>query len=250
MQSNSIRISGLCCSYEEKKVLEDVRLNIGKGSFIAIAGPNGVGKSTLLKYLFKQLRAENDKVHLYDIDINSLKQKEIARLISFQGQSERRNDDFTVREVVQMGRFAYSDMNRSENLVDQALEAVGIKDLENKLITRISGGEFQLVMLSRTICQNSSIMALDEPANNLDPRHQKMMLELLKKQAESKKTVLCVMHDLNSILQYCDKTILLYDKGVFAYGKTEQVLTTENIKKVYGIDCTIVEVEGRKVLLF
>ena len=245
-----IRIKNLCGGYAENQVIKNLSLDIAKGGFTAIAGPNGAGKSTLLKYLIKELGCPESTVFIEDRDIRHISQLEIARLVSFQGQYVPKSEEFTVREVVALGRFSYGDVDRNTKEVEKALKLCKIEGLADKYVTRISGGEFQLAMLARTICQNSDILALDEPINNLDPRHQIMLMDLLKDLSAKGKTVLCVMHDLNAILRSCDKCILLKDGSIFAYGETKSVLTEENIKTVYGIDVQIIDHQGKAVILF
>ena len=245
-----IRIKNLCGGYAENQVIKNLSLDIAKGGFTAIAGPNGAGKSTLLKYLIKELGCPEGIVFIEDRDIRQISQLEIARLVSFQGQYVPKSEEFTVREIVALGRFSYGDVDRNTKEVEKALKLCRIEGLADKYVTRISGGEFQLAMLARTICQNSDILALDEPINNLDPRHQIMLMDLLKDLSANGKTVLCVMHDLNAILRSCDKCILLKDGSIFAYGETKSVLTEENIKTVYGIDVQIIDHQGKAVILF
>ena len=245
-----IRIKNLCGGYAENQVIKNLSLDIAKGGFTAIAGPNGAGKSTLLKYLIKELGCPEGTVFIEDHDIRHISQLEIARLVSFQGQYVPKSEEFTVREIVALGRFSYGDVDRNTKEVEKALKLCRIEGLADKYVTRISGGEFQLAMLARTICQNSDILALDEPINNLDPRHQIMLMDLLKDLSANGKTVLCVMHDLNAILRSCDKCILLKDGSIFAYGETKSVLTEENIKTVYGIDVQIIDHQGKAVILF
>lgn len=245
-----IRIKNLCGGYAENQVIKNLSLDIAKGGFTAIAGPNGAGKSTLLKYLIKELGCPKSTVFIEDRDIRHISQLEIAKLVSFQGQYVPKSEEFTVREVVALGRFSYGDVDRNTIEVENALKLCRIEGLADKYVTRISGGEFQLAMLARTICQNSDILALDEPINNLDPRHQIMLMDLLKDLSAKGKTVLCVMHDLNAILRSCDKCILLKDGSIFAYGETKSVLTEENIKTVYGIDVQIIDHQGKAVILF
>lgn len=245
-----IRIKNLCGGYAENQVIKNLSLDIAKGGFTAIAGPNGAGKSTLLKYLIKELGCPESTVFIEDRDIRHISQLEIAKLVSFQGQYVPKSEEFTVREVVALGRFSYGDVDRNTKEVEKALKLCRIEGLADKYVTRISGGEFQLAMLARTICQNSDILALDEPINNLDPRHQIMLMDLLKDLSAKGKTVLCVMHDLNAILRSCDKCILLKDGSIFAYGETKSVLTEENIKTVYGIDVQIIDHQGKAVILF
>lgn len=250
MTEHVISIGNLSGGYEGTTIIKDLSLEVAKGGFTAIAGPNGAGKSTLLKYLIRELRCSDGTVALFGSDINSMRQKDLAKLISFQGQYLPKNDDFTVREAVALGRYAYGDVTRSDFEVENALKLTGIEHLSEKLITRISGGEFQLAMLARTICQKAQILALDEPVNNLDPRHQMMLLDLLSKLASEGRTIVCVLHDLNAILRSCTRCILMKDGQVFAHGETKEVLTVENIKEVYAIDVEILERDGKSVILF
>ena len=220
--------------------------------FVAVVGPNGSGKSTLLKYLIHELESKNSSIMLFDKEISQMRQREIAKLISFEGQYIRCNEEFTVSEAVALGRYAYGDENSSEKLVNEALERVGILHLKDRLITRISGGEFQLAMLGRTICQNTPILALDEPVNNLDPNHQIKLLNLLSELSKEGKTILCVLHDLNAILRHCTDCIIIKDGKIFANGKTEEVITEQTIKDVYNIEIQMIEnpKSGKKVILF
>lgn len=245
-----IRINDLCGGYAENQVIKNISLDVARGGFTAIAGPNGAGKSTLLKFLIKELGCPDGTIFIENRDIRRISQIEIAKLVSFQGQYVPRGEEFTVREAVALGRFSYGDVDRNTEDVDKALRLCGITGLADKFVTRISGGEFQLAMLARTICQNSDILALDEPINNLDPRHQIMLMDLLKELSSQGKTVLCVLHDLNAILRSCDKCILLKDGSIFSYGETKSVITEENIKAVYGIDVQIIIHQGKSVILF
>lgn len=250
MADNAITVRNLNGGYADNAIIKDLSLEILKGGFTAIAGPNGAGKSTLLKYLIRELGCSDGSITLFDTDINLMRQREIARLISFQGQYIPKSEEFTVREVVALGRYAYGDVSASDEEVKSALKLTGMEQLADKLITRISGGEFQLAMLARTICQNARILALDEPVNNLDPKHQMMLLNLLSTLAGSGKTVICVLHDLNAILRSCNRCILMKDGRVFAHGETKEVLSRSNIREVYGIDVEILERDGKSVILF
>ena len=245
-----IKIHNLNGGYSENNVIKNLSIDVAKGGFTAIAGPNGAGKSTLLKFLIRELGCTDNTIFIQDKEINSLKQKDLARLISFQGQYVPRSEEFTVREAIALGRYAYGDVDRNDKDVDKAMELTGISHLADKVITRISGGEFQLAMLARTICQNSEIMALDEPVNNLDPKHQIMLLDLLSDLSRQGKTVICVLHDLNAILRSCDKCILMKDGSLFSYGDARTVLTNENIRSVYGIDVEIVEHNSQNVIIY
>lgn len=248
----AISAKNLSGDYGVTKVLNNLNFEIKAGSFVAIAGPNGSGKSTLLKYLIHELEAKDASILLFDKEIDKMRQREIAKLISFEGQYIRCTEQFTVAETVALGRYAYGDEKSSDLLVRAALERVGILHLKDRLITQISGGEFQLAMLARTICQNTQILALDEPVNNLDPNHQMLLLNLLSELSKEGKTVLCVLHDLNAIFRHCTDCMIIKNGSLFSYGKVEQVLTEQTIKEVYNIEVNIVEnpKTKKKVILF
>ena len=248
----AVRVSNLSGGYETEKVLDNLNFTIKKGSFVAIAGPNGSGKSTLLKYLIHELESKNPSIFLFDNDINKMRQREIAKNIGFEGQYVRCNEAFTVAEAVALGRYAYGDENSCDLRVEMALKRVGIWHLRDRLITRISGGEFQLAMLARTICQDTDILALDEPANNLDPNHQLLLLNLLSELAQEGKTIICVLHELNAILNYCTECIIVKEGKLFASGLVAQVITKENLKTVYGIEVQMLEnpATGKKIVVF
>ena len=253
MQDNTaIKVLNLSGGYDSNPILNSLNFEIKPGSFVAIAGPNGSGKSTLLKYLIHELKSKTSSIFLFEQDINNLKQKEIAKLISFEGQYIRCNEEFTVAQIVALGRYAYGDENSSETLVEQSLKRVGILHLKDKLITRISGGEFQLAMLARTLCQNTEILALDEPVNDLDPNHQMLLLDLLSQLSQEGKTILCVLHDLNAILRHCTDCIIIKDGSIFTSGKVEEIITEKTIKDVYDIDVQMIKnpTTGKKVILF
>ena len=248
----AIKVTNLSGGYESNQILKDLNLEIKSGSFVAIAGPNGSGKSTLLRYLIHELECQKASIMFFDHDINKMRQREIAKLISFEGQYIRCDQEFTVSEAIALGRYAYGDENSSEKLVQQALEKVGILDLKDRLITQISGGEFQLAMLARTICQDTQILALDEPVNNLDPKHQKQLLTLLSQLSREGKTILCVLHDLNAILSHCTDCIIIKAGKIYAKGKTEEVLTETTIKEVYDLEVQLFEnpANGKKIVFF
>lgn len=237
---------------EGKEVIRDISLVLESGSFNAIIGPNGSGKSTFLKHLIKELRAKEGSVLLYGNDISAMKQRDVAKLIAFEGQNSTCSGDFTVAQVVALGRYVHGDEGSCSKNVMKALDMVGISHLSEKSITKISGGEFQLAMLARAICQDTGVLALDEPVNNLDPRHQKMLMELMAELTNEGKTVVCVLHDINAALRYCSHCAIIKEGKLFAYGKTTDVITTENLCNVYGIEPRMVEdpVSGCSIVVF
>lgn len=241
----SVETKGLCGGYAESceasNVIRDISIRLEPGSFTAVIGPNGSGKSTFLKHLIKELKAKEGRILLCGNDISIMKQRDVAKLIAFEGQNSTCSGDFTVSQVVALGRYAHGDENSSSKKVMDALEKVGITHLADKSVTRISGGEFQLAMLARAICQETNILVLDEPVNNLDPKHQRMLMDLLVGQSREGKTIVCVLHDINAALRYCSHCAIVKNGMLFAYGRTSDVITVENLFNVYGIEARMVE---------
>ncbi len=250
MVEKSIIINLKKGGYSDKTILKEIESSIEKGKFTAIAGPNGSGKTTLLRYLIKELKTENNSVFIDNKDINRYSREELARKISFLGQYSTLDQDFSVRETVSFGRYCHKDMKSAGILVDKAIDTVGIRTIADYPVTRISGGEFQLVMLARVLCQDSDIILLDEPSNNLDPKHMLLLMDILKKETEKGKTVIAVLHDLNSILNYADNTILLKNGTIFAQGLTKKMINPENIQSVFEVNCEINLCHDRRLSAF
>lgn len=249
MEQSMIKIASLNGGYPDNRVLNSVSLEIEKGSFTAIAGPNGCGKTTLLKHLIKELKTEDNSVFISGKDINSLKQNELAQKVSLVSQMTENSNSFTVAELVSLGRFCHGDISEENPVCIKAMELTGILNLKNRLITSLSGGEFQLAMLARAICQDTEILLLDEPTNNLDPSHQIKLMKLLRQLSDNGKTVICVMHDLNAVLNWCDDCILMKEGTIFANGKAKQVITEKNIEEVYNTKCEIISPDSCRYLL-
>ena len=241
-----VQIKELEASYKEKKILSNVSFNIKPGSFCAIAGPNGAGKSTFLKAMIKMIQINKNSIFIDNTVIDTLTQKNMAALISMVPQNGKTNASFSVREAVQLGRYIYKD-NKN---VDKALETVGISNLADRSITSLSGGEFQLAMLARSVCQDAPLLALDEPINNLDLYHQLRLMRLLKELQNQGKTIICVLHDLNTILHYCSDVYLIKDGKLFSQGSPQEVLTKETIKEVFNVNSIQVDIKGTKQLIF
>ncbi len=245
---NMIEINNLCGGYDKKEILHGVSLSIPAGSFTAIAGPNGCGKSTLLKHIIGELNPFSGEIKIDGISACGLDRIEKARKVSFVGQRSEFAGDFTVQELVTLGRYCHFDEASSSSIIDRSMEMVGIKHLKDRLISSLSGGEYQLAMISRALCQDTPIMLLDEITNNLDPKHELQILKLLKTFTAEGKTVVCILHDLSRILSYADHTIILKDGSVHADGLTESVITEETVNKVFDISCSIIHVDGHKLL--
>lgn len=240
-----IEFKDLNWSYGENTVLEGINSTINHGEFTSIIGPNGSGKTTLLKHIFRLLPSTSGHVFLDSKDILSFSRKELAREAGLVPQNEKGQYLFTVKELIKMGRYAHTgrfarETQHDTDIIAEAMEMTSITHLKDKIITELSGGEFQRVIISRALAQEPHILALDEPTTYLDPHHQVEILQLLKKLIIKRNiSVICTLHDLNSTLAFSDRTLLLNNGKIQYVGTPEKVLTAENIKKTYNLNAVI-----------
>lgn len=251
-----INISQLNYAYNDRTVLEHINLYFENRQFYGIVGPNGSGKTTLLKLIAKILKPSHQTIFISGQDLLTLKEKKRAKEMAMVPQIFNIDLAFTVEEIVSMGRYPYmesfSRLTEKDHLkIREALRQTNLLDYRLREVNTLSGGELQRVILARAIVQETKLLLLDEPLSHLDIHHQLEILQLTKHLCEKdEKTVLCVMHDLNLAMKYCDQVILLKDGHIFASGKTTDVLTKENIHKVYGIEVTICQLNGQTVITY
>ncbi len=242
---NSIEVKNLKFGYKEDLVLKDIFFDIKKGTFLSIIGPNGSGKSTILKILNNIYYPESASILIEGKDINKFKKKELARKIALVPQDTAINYEFTVEEVVLMGRHPYKGRFEMENkddykLVEDALKLTNTYYLKNRMITELSGGERQRVLIARALAQEPSIILLDEPTAHLDINHQIEILNLLKTlNREKGTTIVLVIHDINLGIRYSDEILMLNKGRILGRGKPEKVITKENIKEAYDLKVEI-----------
>lgn len=242
---NDIVVRNLNFSYEDKEILKDINLNFHKGNFYSIIGPNGSGKSTFIKTISKLLSPEHKSVFVDEQDICSFKNKNLAKIISVIPQNTLIDYDFTVFDIVMMGRSPYKrrfeDFNiEDEKIVEEYMKATNTWELRNKLITELSGGEGQRVIAARTLSQETDIILLDEPTSHLDIQYQIEFLSIFKN-LKSNKVIIAVLHDLNLASMFSDEIILINNGKVEAKGTPWQVINKENIKGVYKLSVEIIE---------
>ena len=229
---------------EGNHILNGVILEAGAGELVGIIGPNGSGKSTLLKCLYRQLVPQGGAVYLNGRDLSRESRRESAKKIGVVAQHNDKGFDFTVLDMVLLGRSPHKKALERDNPADyaiahQALREVGMEELANRSMATLSGGERQRVILAR---------ALDEPTNHLDVQYQLQLMELVKGVSC---TVVAALHDLNLAAMYCQRLYLLDEGRVVAQGTPEQVLTPERISAVYGVRAEVVSAsDGHLRVLF
>lgn len=247
-----IKVEKLSYEIEEVKILEDISLGVWKNKFVGIIGANGCGKSTLLKNIYGVLKNQKGVVKIENIDKKDYTPKELAKKIAVLSQKQGLNFDFTVREIVEMGRYAHQKSvfeRRKEKIIDKAIEKVGLSHLENRSLLSLSGGEIQRVFIARAIAQDSEIFILDEPTNHLDIKYQ---LEIMKIIKEMGKTVLAVIHDMNIASMYCDYVYGMKKGKIIEKGEVKEIFTKERIKNIFDVECEVIPhpINRRPVIIF
>lgn len=228
---------------KNNQILKGVSIDCKNKEFIGIIGPNGSGKSTLLKCIYRTLKPTNGCIMLGDKSITSMSIKESAKKLAVVAQHNHYNFDFSVSEVVMMGRSPHkksleSDTHEDYKIVKESLEKVGMYNLKDRSFSTLSGGEQQRVILARALAQKTECLILDEPTNHLDIKYQLSLLNIVK---DSNLTIISAIHDLNIAAMYCDRLFVMKNGEIVGTGKPKELLTKEFIKEIYDIDVEIIE---------
>lgn len=222
-------------------ILRGVSLEVDHNDFVGIIGPNGSGKSTLLKCIYRVLKPQAGIVRLDGTDIRELSYKKSAQTIAVLAQHNYYNFEFSVQDVVLMGRSPHKRTMERDNaqdyaIVAQALETVGMADMAKRSFSTLSGGEQQRVILARALAQQTPCLILDEPTNHLDIKYQLQLLDIVK---GLNRTVISAIHDLNIAAMYCTWLVVMKDGQIVTQGTPRQVLTPDLIRQVYEVEAKV-----------
>ncbi len=236
-----LEIKDLYINIGEKQIVRGISLNAADRKFVALLGPNGSGKSTLLRAVYRILKPSGGVILLDGKEASKLHHKDTARKMSVVSQFNSLNFDFTVKEIVMMGRTPHLKMLQAEgeydnHMVMDALEKVDMAAYAGRSFSSLSGGEKQRIILARAIAQEPKLLILDEPTNHLDIRYQLQILSIVKSLGIN---VLAALHDLNLAAQFCDYLYIMNGGKIDSEGIPREVLTKETIKRVYEIECDI-----------
>lgn len=243
----NIKTENINVTLEKNNILKDINIEVDNKEVVGIIGPNGSGKSTLLKCIYRVLKPSDGVIKIDNINMNSISVKESSKKLSVLSQHNDYNFDFTVKEIVLMGRAPYKKFMERDNkedydILNDALKKVDMIEFKDRSFKSLSGGEQQRVILARALVQQPKCLILDEPTNHLDIKYQLQLMRIVK---GLNVEVIAAIHDLNIAAMYCDKIYVLKNGEIIKFGKTKEVLTKKLIKDVYEVDADVIINEDR-----
>lgn len=244
-----LKINEIEFNYGSVPILKDVCMELARSEMLAIVGPNGVGKSTLIRCIDMILTPDKGSILLDGQEIKKMNRMEVAKKIGYVPQNASQSFPATVYDTILIGRRPHlgwrSGEDDNEKILD-VLELLGIEDLALNDFNDLSGGQQQKVMIARALAQEADILLFDEPTSNLDIRHQLEVMEITENLIREKGiSVIMAVHDLNLGSRYANKVIMMYNGGIYSAGDPTSVLTTENIKHVYNVEVEVSNRNGR-----
>lgn len=245
-----IEVKNLSFGYDsDRKVLDDITFDIDEPSFVCIVGPNGVGKSTLIRCINGLIKPTSGSVKIMGRDVEEYNLKDLAKVMSYVPVMSKDFNVLTVLDTVLIGRYAHQKWKTTSEDLDiayKALEAMEIEHLAMRNFNELSAGQHQKVSLARGLVQEPQILVLDEPTSNLDVRHQMYVSAFLKILVrKTKTTVIMVSHDLNLSAKFADRIIVMEPPGkIYGIGEPKDVVTKEMLRKVYNVESNIIDDDG------
>lgn len=238
-----IELKHIQVNYGKREILRDIDATIAPGRITAVMGPNGCGKTTLLRCIGGLLEPTSGSVGIDGQEVGSYSARALAQKVAFVRQQAQTDFEFSAFETVLMGRNPYQHHLQNESqkdwdIVEQCMKQTNTWHLRLAKPTEMSGGEMQRVMIARALAQQTPVLLMDEPVSNLDIAHQLEIMRLLR---TTDKTVVIVIHDLNLALQFCDDLMLIHNGALLFHGRMADGLTTENIATAYGVKSHMAE---------
>ena len=240
-----LTLQNVSAGYNGIDVINNISLNVKEGENLCIIGPNGCGKTTLIKAI-SGIIPHSGNIKIDGIDINKMKREQVAKKVAVMSQISTIYFSYTIYETVLLGRYLHMKGRtfkepsfRDREYTDKCLKAVGLYNIKNKQISNLSGGQLQRVYLARTLAQEPSIILLDEPTNHLDLKHQTELIDFLKDWSKNENhSVIGVLHDLNLAMKLSDNMLILDNGKIAAYGKTDEVIPSKLLNEVYDMNVT------------
>jgi iron complex transport system ATP-binding protein len=249
-----ISIKNISFSYDTvRDTIKNISFNLNKGELIALLGPNGSGKTTILKCLNGTIKPKTGEIYIENHNIKNLSYKEIAKFISVVPQEHSAIFSYLVIDIVAMGITPYLSFGRMPTKKDYRtaytkLEFFNIQHLAEKNYNQLSGGEKQLVLIARALMQNTDYLIMDEPTSHLDFKNQHLLMKELKKLSENGKSVITALHDPNLALRFCDRIIMVKNGEVIFSGENTKVMNPQNLQILYDAPVSMNKVEDVSII--
>ncbi len=257
MSSPMIELKGVGFTYaaDNNSVLQTLSMQVDRNSVTAILGPNGVGKTTLLHLLLGWIKPETGTILLGGKSLPSYTRREMGMLVGLVPQYEHISFEYSLLEYVLLGRTPHLKPLQTPGKEDyeiamHALDIVGLKDIAEKPVTHLSGGEKQLVLTARSVAQNPRVILMDEPMSNLDLANKVKLLSVVNELKEKGATILFTSHEPEIAASIADKVVLMGEGNYLKSGAVDEVLTSASLSRVYGIPVKVAEFEGSRILLW
>lgn len=242
----SFQVNGL-------KILNNINLEIPKGGITALVGPNGAGKSTLFSLISRLQEFSEGRVLIDGMDIQETPSEQMAKKIAILRQDNSVTSRIMVKEMLMFGRYPYHKGRPTAediDIVKETLKRFDLYELRGRYLTELSGGQRQRVMVAMVFCQTTDYLLLDEPLNNLDMYHSRQLMRQLREIAdEHQRTIVVVLHDVNYASAYADSIVGLKQGELVVHGKPQDILTSANLEKLFGVDAPVVEVNGHSMVM-
>ncbi|MBL8847547.1 MAG: ATP-binding cassette domain-containing protein [Hyphomicrobium zavarzinii] len=249
-----IETKALTKSYGSAVVVDNVSLSLPRGGITSIIGANGAGKSTLLALISRLLTPTAGSVTVDGLDVATTAGDVLARRLSILRQDNHIAARLTIRDLVAFGRYPHSKGRMTaedQRMVSEAISYLALDDIADRFLDEISGGQRQRAFVAMVLCQNTDYVLLDEPLNNLDMKHAVGMMKLLRRIADDlKKTFVIVIHDINFASIYSDRIVAMRHGVVVRQGSPAEIVRTDVLREIFGIDIAIHEVDGHRVGLY
>ena len=246
----SIKVQNLDFSYDRKRqVLKDISFSVDDGKMVCLIGPNGVGKSTLFKAILRLVRCYNGKIYLDGEETTEMSAAEMARKVAYIPQSSPVTFNYSVFEMVLMGTTAgmslFSSPGRKERLIaEEAMDKLGISELKNRGFSYISGGERQLALIARALCQQSKVLIMDEPTANLDYGNATRVMQQIRELSRGGYTIIQATHQPDQAFMFADEVLAMKEGSVIAQGEPREIITKELVEELYGVQVEIESLYG------
>jgi iron complex transport system ATP-binding protein len=249
-----VDVKNISKRYGSKNVVEDVSIQIKKNKITSFIGPNGAGKSTVLSMISRLITKDDGEISIDGKRLQQYTSRELSKKISILKQSNHISLRLTIRELVSFGRFPYSQGKLTQedwDYVNQAIEYMGLVDIQDKYLDQLSGGQRQRAYIAMVIAQDTEYILLDEPLNNLDMKHSVQIMKTLRRLVEELgKTIVIVIHDINFASCYSDEIVALKNGKVINHGPTQEIIQSNTLHQIFEMDIDIKNIDDHKICVY